>query len=60
MKTIEHKLLWSARHEDEHALVLKEAQRVTDIGGSFKIENRYTDNWYSIITIFYPEGKCSE
>ena len=55
MKSIEHKLLWSSRYEDEHCAVMQEAERVALNGGTFKIENRYSDNWYSIITIYYPE-----
>ena len=55
MKEITHQILWSARTGTEHKAVLAECERAASIGGSFKIENRYTDNWYSFITIYYPE-----
>lgn len=55
MKEITHKILWSARTEKEHDLVLKECERVASIGGSFHIENHYVDDWYSFITIYYPK-----
>ena len=54
MKEITHQLLWSSRYDVEHMAVMAECKRVTGIGGSYKIENRYTDNWYSFITIYYP------
>lgn len=57
MKEITHQILWSSKTEKEHKAVLAECERVASLGGSFKIENRYTDNWYSFITIYYPETK---
>lgn len=50
-----HKLLWSSRYNDEHEAVMAECKRVSELGGTFTIENVYTDNWYSIIKIDYPE-----
>ena len=35
--------------------IMRECERPPGLGGSFKIENKYTDNWYSFITIYYPE-----
>lgn len=55
MTTTLHKILWSSRNEEERALVLKECERVVSIGGAFSIENRYVGDWYSFITIYYPE-----
>ena len=37
--------------------IMRECERPPGLGGSFKIENKYTDNWYSFITIYYPETK---
>lgn len=52
-----HKLLWSSRYEQEHELAMAECARAVEIGGTFEIENVYHDNWYSIITIYYPQGE---
>ena len=58
MKEVTHQILWSSRTEKEHKAVLAECERAAFLGGFFKIENRYTaDNWYSFITIYYPEVK---
>lgn len=46
MKEVTHQILWSSRSEKEHEFVLRECERAIGLGGSFKIENRYTDNWY--------------
>jgi hypothetical protein len=59
MIKITHKILWSARYQDEHKVVLEECRRVSEAGGTFQIENTYTDNWYSIITVYYPEASES-
>lgn len=53
---IEHKLLWCTRGKPEMELVLKECERVASEGGRFQIQHRYTDDWYSFITIYYPES----
>lgn len=55
MKAIQHQILWSARTEKEHELVMKECERVASIGGMFHIESRYIGDWYSFITIYYPD-----
>lgn len=57
MKEITHQILWSSRTETEHKAVMAECERAASLGGSFKIESRYTDDWYSFITIYYPEAK---
>lgn len=57
MTEITHKILWSGRTEKEHELVLMECARVASIGGMFHIETRYVGDWYSFITIYYPEAK---
>ena len=57
MKEVTHQILWSTRYEPEHNAVMTECERAVSIGGTFKIENRYTDDWYSFVTIYYPEDK---
>jgi hypothetical protein len=56
----EHRLLWSARYEDERKAVMAECERVITIGGTFEIVNEYSNSWYSIITIYYPEESKHE
>lgn len=54
--TREHRLLWSTRFAEEHTAVMAECKRVTEIGGSFEIVNRWHDsNWYSFVTVHYPK-----
>ncbi len=57
MKEITHQILWSSRSEKEHELIMRECERAVGLGGSFRIVHRYTDNWYSFITIYYSEAK---
>jgi hypothetical protein len=53
VKEITHQILWSSSNEKERKAVMAECERAVKFGGYFKIENRYTDNWYSFITIYY-------
>jgi hypothetical protein len=36
--------------------LIAEAKRVAALGGSFAMQNVYSDNWYLVVTINYPEG----
>lgn len=56
MRPVEHRLLWSTRYPDEHHAVMEEAKRVALQGGTFLIRNEwFSSNWYTFITIFYPD-----
>lgn len=56
-----HRLLWSTRYQDEHDAVMAECKRVAEMGGTFEIKNDWIgSNWYSIITIYYPDGDSNE
>lgn len=60
-KTRTHRLLWSTRYQAEHDSVMAECKRVAEMGGSFEIKNDWLgSNWYSFITIYYPEGISDE
>ncbi len=54
---IEHKILFSQIDKTEHKAVIDECHRVVGLGGTFEIVNKYTDgNWFTFITISYPQG----
>ncbi len=54
--TRKHQLIWSNRYAQEHAAVMAECQRVTELGGSFEIVNKFNDGqWTSFFTLYYPE-----
>lgn len=37
------------------APLLAEAVRVAALGGSFNLQTKYTDSWYLVVSITYPE-----
>lgn len=52
-------LLNSDRHDAK--MVLKWAEWAAANGGSFEVRNLFTDsNWFSDITIHWPEGKTEK
>lgn len=57
MQTVLSKVIYKSGGLGEwDRLLIEECKRVAESGGTFSIEHRHSDNWYTFYTIVYPDN----